>query len=166
VPTCFNQTTSHPRTRSLQSPSWGSQTSHVLLALKPEVGLDEWKNIERNPCPLPGIELPFLCFCVCCEISQKTEAFLGSDFISRSIYCLILDFPCQKMTLSIKRKMKEVGWEVGRALSTGAVHQKEMFKESRLEVHDSLTEWHGTWKSAGNNRWWIWVSALHFTFIS
>jgi hypothetical protein len=44
------------------------------------------------------------------------------------------------MTLSIKRKMKEVGWEVGWALSTGAVHQKEMFKESRLEVHDFLTE--------------------------
>jgi hypothetical protein len=44
------------------------------------------------------------------------------------------------MTLSIKRKMKEVGWEVRRALSTGAVHQKEMFKESRLEVQDSLKE--------------------------
>jgi hypothetical protein len=44
------------------------------------------------------------------------------------------------MTLSIKRKMKEVGWEVGLALLTGAVHQKEMFKESRLEVHHSLTE--------------------------
>jgi hypothetical protein len=44
------------------------------------------------------------------------------------------------MALSIKREMKELGWEVGRALSTGAVHQKEMFKESRLEVHDSLTE--------------------------
>jgi hypothetical protein len=49
------------------------------------------------------------------------EAFLNLDFVSRSIYCLILDFPCQKMTLSIKRKMKEVRWEVGRALSTGAV---------------------------------------------
>jgi hypothetical protein len=44
------------------------------------------------------------------------------------------------MTLSIKRKMKEVRWEMGRELSTRAVHQKEMFKESRLEVHDSLTE--------------------------
>jgi hypothetical protein len=44
------------------------------------------------------------------------------------------------MTLSIKRKMKEVRREGEGALSTGAVHQMEMFKESCLGVHDSLTE--------------------------
>ena len=32
-------------------------------------------------------------------------------------------------------------------------------------MHDSQTEWHGTWSSADNNKWWIWLSALHFTLI-
>jgi hypothetical protein len=75
-----DHTASHPRTQSSQSPSWGSETSHVLLALRPEVGLDDSKKRESNPCPLPGIKLPFLCLCVCCAISQTMDAFLSSDF--------------------------------------------------------------------------------------
>jgi hypothetical protein len=70
-----DHTASHPKTQYSQSLLWGSQTSQILLALRPEVGLDESKKIERNPYPLPGIELPFLCLCICCAISQKTEAF-------------------------------------------------------------------------------------------
>ena len=70
-----DHTASHPKTHYSQSPSWGPQTSHVLLALRPEVELEESKKIERNPCPLPGIELPFLCLCIRCASSQEMKHF-------------------------------------------------------------------------------------------